>query len=144
MKPYLKHLALLLAILVSVGVAFAADENLKAATDAAEQWLALVDSGQYANSWDEASSFFKEKITKEDWIKALNNVRSPLGNMESRQFKGAEYRTQVPKAPPGKYFIIQYQTKFSGGGRIIETITPMLDKDGKWRVSGYYVKPDTE
>lgn len=22
----------------------------------------------------------------------------------------------------------------------IETVTPMMDKDGKWRVSGYYIK----
>ncbi|MGA9534411.1 MAG: DUF4019 domain-containing protein [Desulfobacterales bacterium] len=22
----------------------------------------------------------------------------------------------------------------------VETITPMLDKDGQWRVSGYYIK----
>jgi hypothetical protein len=22
----------------------------------------------------------------------------------------------------------------------VETITPMLDKDGKWRISGYYIK----
>jgi hypothetical protein len=108
------------------------------------QWLALVHAGKYGESWDQASSFFKEKITKDDWIKALNNVRTPLGKVESRQFKAAELKTELPNAPAGKYLIIQYQTKFANGGSTIETITPMLEKDGTWRVSGYYIKPEVD
>jgi hypothetical protein len=36
---------------------------------------------------------------------------------------------------------MQYRTTFAAGGDTIETITPMLDKDGQWKVSGYYIKP---
>jgi hypothetical protein len=43
--------------------------------------------------------------------------------------------------PKGEYVILQYKTEFAGRGKVIETITSMLDKDGKWRVSGYFVKP---
>jgi hypothetical protein len=36
--------------------------------------------------------------------------------------------------------VIQYETKFDRAPGMIETVTPMLEKDGKWKVSGYFVK----
>ncbi|MGB5422961.1 MAG: DUF4019 domain-containing protein [Desulfobacterales bacterium] len=30
--------------------------------------------------------------------------------------------------------------KLENKASAVETITPMLDKDGQWRVSGYYIK----
>lgn len=141
MKPPLKSCALFLVVMAFAGILLAADDNLTAATNAAQQWLSLVDAGRYGESWDQASSFFQSKITKEKWIDALNSVRSPLGKLESREFKNAQYETKLPGTPAGKYFVIQYRAKFAKGGSMIETITPMLDKDGKWRVSGYFIKP---
>ena len=46
----------------------------------------------------------------------------------------------LPGAPDGEYVVIQYATTFENKKSAIETITPMLDGDGKWRVSGYYIK----
>ena len=34
----------------------------------------------------------------------------------------------------------KYVYSFGNKKAAVETITPMLDKDGKWRVSGYYIK----
>lgn len=48
--------------------------------------------------------------------------------------------TSLPGAPDGKYVVIQYDTSFENKKAAVETVTPMLDKDGKWRVSGYYIK----
>lgn len=141
MKAHLKFLALLLLVIGCLGATFAGPEDVKAADDAAQKWLALVDDGKYGESWDQAAGLFKEKLTKDQWQKALTQVRAPLGKMESRQFKLAEFKTEVPGAPPGQYMILQYRTKFANGVPMIETITPMLDKDGTWRVSGYYIKP---
>ena len=140
MNARLLSFVLLASVLVLPSNACLADDGLTAAANAAKQWLALVDSGEYANSWDQAASFFKEKVTKTEWESAVNRARAPLGKMESRQFKAAQYETKLPGAPDGKYFVLQYRTKFAGGNQI-ETITPMLDKDGTWRVSGYYMKP---
>jgi hypothetical protein len=36
--------------------------------------------------------------------------------------------------------VIQYETSFERAPGMIETVTPMLEKDGKWKVSGYYIK----
>ncbi len=46
----------------------------------------------------------------------------------------------MPGAPDGEYVVIQYDSSFEHKQAAVETVTPMLDKDGKWRVSGYYIK----
>ena len=118
----------------------AQEADRKAATDAAQQWLALVDAGHYGQSWDAAASFFQSKLSKTEWEKALNQVRAPLGRVQSREFKAADLETKLPGVPEGKYCVIQFRTQFKQGGPMIETTTPMLD-NGQWKVSGYYIKP---
>jgi hypothetical protein len=132
----------MLALLLCSAV-FAQDEAAKreAAQLSARSWLALVDRGDYGQSWQEAASFFQSKISKADWEKALQQVRAPLGATGSRTLLGALYQSDLPGAPKGDYVIIQYKAEFASGGTFIETITPVLDKDGKWRMSGYFIKP---
>ncbi len=113
----------------------------EAAKQSAQSWLALVDAANYGQSWQEAATFFKSKVSKAGWEQALQQARAPLGSAGSRTLLGALYQTDLPNAPKGEYVILQYKTEFAGRGPVIETITPMLDKDGKWRVSGYFVKP---
>jgi hypothetical protein len=45
-----------------------------------------------------------------------------------------------PGAPDGKYVVIRYETSFRNKKAATETVTPMLDADGRWRVSGYFIK----
>jgi len=39
----------------------------KAAVDATTAWLALVNSGQYGESWFQAASVFRNLVSKEQW-----------------------------------------------------------------------------
>lgn len=110
------------------------------AQQSAEAWLKLIDSGQYAKSWDEAAELFKATVTKDQWLNALNSTRNPLGKLASRKLKSATYTKTLPGAPDGEYVVLQYDTIFERKQSAVETITPMLDKDGKWRVSGYFIK----
>lgn len=113
----------------------------EAAEQAARSWLALVDRGEYGHSWQEAAAFFQSKVSKEDWEKALEQVRTPLGTAGDRTLLGSMLQSELPNAPKGDYVVIQFKTLFAGKGHFIETVTPMLEKDGTWRVSGYFVKP---
>ena len=131
----------LLVCLIIFGAPLAGDPDAKAAArKAALEWLALVDSEQYAESWNEASSLFKGKVSRRQWTGAARSVRGPLGAVQSRSFLGADYKTEVPGAPDGKYVVIQYQASFENKANAVETVTPMLDKDGLWRVSGYFIR----
>jgi hypothetical protein len=110
------------------------------AQKSAEAWLALADAGKYAETWDEAAAYFKNAITKERWVNAMKSTRAPLGAVRARKLKSATYTKTLPGVPDGEYVVIQYDTSFENKESAVETITPMLDKDGKWRVSGYFIK----
>ena len=115
--------------------------KIQAATDAAQKWLKLVDDGKYAESWEEAASMFKAQVTKEQWLSAMQQTRVPMGALKSRAFKDATYATKLPGTPDGEYVVIQFAASFTGLDSGVETITPVKDKDGKWRVTGYFIKP---
>jgi predicted SnoaL-like aldol condensation-catalyzing enzyme len=57
----------------------------------------------------------------------------------SREVKSHNYRKHIRGAPKGQYVIIQFITDFYNKKSSIETVTPMLETDGKWRVAGYFI-----
>ena len=130
---------LLGAAALGVGLAHAADPT-DDAVKAARAWLALVDRGDYGASWKEAASYFKGAVSAEKWKEAASGVRGPLGKVQSREVASTTFATSLPGAPDGEYVVIQFKTRFLNKQSAIETVTPMKDKDGKWRVSGYFVK----
>ncbi len=127
-------------VLAGVMAAFAADAKMEAAKKSAESWLALVDAGRYAESWEETASMFKDKVTKQKWVTLSRQVRQPLGKVKSRELMNSQHLTELPGAPDGDYVVIQYKTSFENKKSAVETVTPMLDKDGKWHVSGYFIR----
>lgn len=118
----------------------AAETPEKKAQDAAEEWLALIDAGKFAESWQSAAGNFKAAVSQAQWQSSLDAVRKPLGNLVSRKLKSAKYTKTVPGAPDGEYVILQFDTSFTNMKQAVETITPMLDADKKWKVSGYFIK----
>ena len=71
--------------------------------------------------------------------RSARSARSP-GKVVARQLKSATYATKLPNAPVGEYVVLQFETSFENASGMIETVTPMLEKDGKWKVSGYFIK----
>lgn len=129
----------IIAVLGALSVR-AADKPEDLAQSAAESWLKLTDAGDAEASWDQAGKLFKGGVTKAQWTQALAGVRPPLGKVISRKVTSRQYSEHVPGAPDGKYVIIQYATVFEHKASAVETITPMLDPDGTWRVSGYFIR----
>jgi hypothetical protein len=107
----------------------------------AKAWLALVDAGSYAESWDAAAPVFQTAVTKQGWADSLDQVRKPLGNLGSRELASAEYMTDLPNAPKVEYVVIRFQTSFENLESAIETVVPMRTDDGEWKVSGYFIAP---
>jgi hypothetical protein len=136
-----------IACLVTIGLIFsgitvlAADSKKEAAAlSAAEKWLVMVDSEKYAESWKEAAELFRNAVQPQQWEQSMQAVREPLGKLISRKVKTKAYRTSLPGAPDGEYVVIQFETSFENKKVAVETVTPLMGKDGAWRVSGYYIK----
>lgn len=115
--------------------------SVSAPQQAATAWLALVDVGKYAESWDAASPSFQAQVTKEQWVSAVTSARDPLGSLKSRTLKSGQHTDTLPDAPPGHYSVLVYDSNFEKTGASVETVALTQDKDGKWRVLGYFVKP---
>jgi hypothetical protein len=131
--------SILVLCLALTSVAFP-QEKTRAAEKAAADWLKLVDFDAYEKSWKVSSPLFRASINEILWEQKLKAVRAPMGAVLSRQLKSAEYKTHLPGVPDGEYVVIQYKTSFEHKHMATETIVPALDKDGYWRVCGYYIK----
>jgi hypothetical protein len=85
-------------------------------------------------------TYFRNAVTVEQWESSMKAFRKPLGRVISRRLNSKEYASSLPGAPDGEYVVIRYSTSFEKKASAIETVTPMKDTDGKWRVSGYFIK----
>ncbi len=131
--------AILATALPLFGVAANEDAVAKAKV-AAQTWLMLADAQDGAKTWQGAASYFQAAVTQENWQRSLTAVRAPLGAVKTRTLKTATFTRSLPGAPDGEYVVIQYATVFEKKASAIETITPMKEKDGSWKVSGYFIK----
>ncbi len=135
-----KRIACLLGLSFLVLWTSACSQDKKVvAQNAANKWLQLVDSGNYAQSWDDTGTVLKTNVAKDQWQEVLQRNRGPLGALLSRKLTSAQYTNQLSGAPDGEYVILQYASNFEHSS-VLETVTPMLDKDGTWRVCLYVIK----
>lgn len=121
-------------------VAVADEKKEAAALEAAKAWLTLVDNQQYGESWEAAAAYFKSTVTKDYWQQALPAIRKLFGEPISRKLGAVTYTTSLPAAPDGEYVVIEIATTFEKKKHAVETVIPMLESDGQWRVSGYFIK----
>jgi hypothetical protein len=129
------------ASLASLATVSAAEPDPTAeAIAASREWLSVVDTGQYGQSWDEAAALFKQHISKSQWERAVGDVRKQTGALKTRELESAQPAHQLPGVPDGGYVVIVYHSSFAAAPAATETVTPMRDADGHWRVAGYRVK----
>ncbi len=133
--------SLVLISLVCTAPAFAQNaEAIDKATEVAQIWLSLVDNGQYSQSWDLAATPFQAGVSSSAWDSVIQKTRALFGPMKKRTLAASKYMTTLPGAPDGEYVVLQYQSQFEHKANAVETITPMKDRDGTWKVAGYFIK----
>ena len=130
-----------LTLLLALAVARAETDEVPAVAEKSVlSWLSMTDRGQYGQSWSDAASLFQAAISSADWVRSLTAVRSPLGQLKSREVSSATFTRTLPGAPDGEYVVFQFSTSFENKASAIETVTAMKDQDETWRVAGYYIK----
>lgn len=111
--------------------------DLQASQIAAQQWLSLIDKGVYEESWDAGAKTFQLTITKNEWTKALNGLRKPLGNVVSREILDQKTAKNPKGLPVGDYMVLFYKTSFQNRPQANELITMVKENDGQWKVLTY-------
>jgi hypothetical protein len=135
-----RALVLLLLAVGNAGVAHAQDARTTTVQAVARDWLALVDRGDYAASWNAAGAKFRLSITTERWSAAVKSVRTPIGPLTRRTMLTTSFADSFPGAPKGDYAIVVFRTSFEKKDQGQETVTLEHEGDGRWRVIGYTVR----
>ena len=112
----------------------------KASAESAQSWLALVDAGEYAKSWSAAAELFQKQVSADRWAETVRGVRGELGKLGSRKATTSDYSRTLPGAPDGEYVIQQYASTFENKKEAMEHVVLMNEKDGTWKVVGYFIK----
>jgi hypothetical protein len=110
-------------------------------TKPGDDFIRLIDAKQYAGSWDVASEYFKQSVSRDEWATQVGRVRGPLGIVVYRRLKNSEPQKNPPGAPPGDYLLLTFETKFvdSEPART-ETLPLIKGADGRWRAVGYFIR----
>jgi uncharacterized membrane protein len=127
---------LMLRIALPPRSSFDTPEAMVQAQAAALTWLSSIDAGDYTRSWDTAATLFRNSVSEAQWVSRVSALRGHLGALEGRSVSSMRFRD----APNGEYVVIKYNSSFEHEAEATETVTPMMDADGKWHVSGYYIK----
>jgi serine/threonine protein kinase len=107
------------------------------------EWLSLVDSGDYAKSWDNASASLRKQVTQDDWSAACRKARGAQGtSIVSRELKNIQSTTVLPGSAEGRYCVLQFTTVIYNES-FAETVTMIQESPDNWQVAGYLIRPRT-
>lgn len=115
-------------------------EILAEGTAAAEEFLVLIDAEQYAEAREVASDLLKDKIAIEVWHRQIGVMRDRVGRLTQRALDKSFLSEIAEGAPEGEYLTLKYMSFFEQQSEASETVILTREKDGEWRVVGYFIK----
>jgi uncharacterized protein DUF4019 len=117
------------------------------ALDAAERWLAPLDAQRYADAWAMAAESFKASVGRQEFRDGIRNIRKDYGKVIARKAEKMGFVGEAPNPndaatgpKQGTQVAILFETKFAGKKQATEELSMVLEKDGLWRVAGYYIR----
>jgi hypothetical protein len=110
------------------------DTRMKAIANTLDQFLLMLNSGLYDQSFDAASADFRNGVTKAAWANNLRKNRESLGKATDHKLKTIDTNTDL--ATGKKTYVVPVASTFEKGNAT-ETITVVQDPDGQYRVSDY-------
>ena len=110
----------------------------EAARESVDAWLALLDDRDYSEAYDATGSSFREAVTPEEFRIAMEERQAALGAVESRTLSSSQRLSVVPDAPPGDYFIFEFDGVYELRPNTRERVTAVSESD-EWPVVGIYI-----
>ena len=109
-----------------------------AARESVDAWFALLDARNYAEAYDATGSIFREEVTEAEFQSAMEERQAGLGAVESRTLSSTQRLTVVPDAPPGDYFVFEFDGVYALRPNTRERVTAASESD-EWPVVGIYI-----
>lgn len=116
----------------------AAGPDLNALLRGGTQVAQMIDAGQAAELWDNASPAVRPKLSTAQFVAGLQK-RLALGQAQTRKWVQTHTISATPGdgAPPGRYVAIEFTATFRNRQTLSELITLRQDEDQIWRFVGY-------
>jgi hypothetical protein len=106
-----------------------------------------IDEGRVKQIWDVSSSQTKKFQTKEVFVKAITDIRKPLGGLGERRWSSIELVEIKPGSfiEPGIYINVLFQSKFAGRKDVLRESVTYTNEAGNWYFVGYtLIQPATQ
>ncbi len=107
---------------------------------AAGSWLVLLDSRDFAGSWDQAARVFQAAVTRGEWARRAADYREKSGDPTSRQLMGSLEVTDPEGVPPGEYVRLRFECECTRAGMVREIVLMVNEGTRGWRVASYAVE----
>jgi hypothetical protein len=106
----------------------------------AERFLAEIDAGKWAKSWNTAGDFVQSQVSLSQWEEALSSAREPLGAVVNRELVSVEQANELPGLPTGDYEVLIFSTRFDDTEvQKFERLVMARQKEG-FMVIGYFIQ----
>ena len=109
-----------------------------AARQSVDAWLSLIDAGDFSEAYDATGSLFRQGVPAEEFRTSMEERLVLLGALESRTLSSTQRLTTVPDAPPGDYFVFEFDGVYELRPNARERVTAMSESD-EWPVVGIYL-----
>ena len=115
----------------------APDSAITAAERAATRWFALLADGNYAASWEQASRYFREHVSREQWAVNAGRLDRQFHRAGQRQLVEARWLEDEPPLPRAEYVVLRWLTTVDEFHQIGERVIMSHEPDGSWRPATY-------
>jgi hypothetical protein len=116
------------------------EKHFESAQGAIDKWLAVWDAGRCKESFTSLSPLARERITEKLWVEYCGNAQRALGKLGARKPTAGSLIKSLPAKPEYSGATIRYQSAFANAESVIELVTLVLEKDGRWTVSNYMIQ----
>ena len=106
-----------------------------AASEAARQFLALLDRDDWSGSWQMTHKSFQLLNTVDWWAQTSRKVRGDVGTPVSRKLATVDFTA----APPSGFWVIRFSAHYSKKGDATETLQ-LAFENGGWKVAGITIE----
>lgn len=112
----------------------------KEAEKAANDYVAVLDKGEYARSWELGGEVFRSLVSQEKWVRDLNQMRKPLGTVASRQLIKNEFIKDPYDILTWDFILVEYETAFENAPQAREILFLRSNpQDERWYVGSYEI-----
>ena len=120
--------------------AHAQDPRASVVASVARDWLAIVDRGDAEASHAQAGERFRASMSVATWARGLAKERGSRGALVQRTSLSTTFDPKIDGMPSGEFAMLLYRTAFAQQSTASETVTLEREKDGAWRVVGYFIR----